>query len=857
MPIPTSPQDLVGRLLDAARSEGLETSIAAALELIAFRWRVANTPNRWKSFRKAIVSGTTSWGTEMDSAVGDQISQESKRALVGAFDVLAWDYPQDEDLRVFLHLVFEGLVDVRATRLGRAGLANSSNSTIASLMGALAGSGERLLDPACGFGGTLLAAAAIPRQVIAGLDINRQTAQLAKARFELAGIDASFDFVDWLTTDALWPWDSIIIEPPFSLKLSKEQVNENGPLVQSEPDLVWLDRAVESLSDQGTAVVMLPISSLTRARGANFRKELLDSGRVEAIVVLPAGAALSTSITTCLWILRGSDDLRKRNSTLFVNGQTLFDGGDVASAATTDFIVETVLSWRDRSKLPPGEPWKAAIVPNESLKSGDFSISRALPKPPVFVEPRPPAPGRLISEIRLEGFKAVDDLVSIPLRPLTLVFGRNSAGKSSLIQSLLLVRESLSNPTLNTIGEGFDLGSFRGLVHKHRTTRTMRIGLSFSSSHTIDSPLGVSNPSLMRSVDLIFEGMRSGSAATTQVLIGLGDEAFSLERGLEELNLPFSMNGEELTDLIKLMNAEGFAYPARKVSRGESMRVTSAMCERGITAVTIPANGSVPGAVSVTELNRQSDGVTHAPEDAALGRAAQTIGSVVDELVKLLSQSVYLGPLRRGPERISTRRSNQTGTDLPFFLLDNASERQEVSRWLAQLGMDYDLEVLSLSSLPGAHVLGDVVSLVLKGEEAGVTLSTADVGFGISQVLPILVELSVRRESLILIEQPEIHLHPAVQSDLADLLIESIDEAGRANQIIAETHSEHLMLRVQRRIREKSLDPNQVAVLYVDQDRDGKASVVTLRLDENGDFIDEWPQGFFAERFDEIFSGLL
>jgi len=176
---------------------------------------------------------------------------------------------------------------------------------------------------------------------------------------------------------------------------------------------------------------------------------------------------------------------------------------------------------------------------------------------------------------------------------------------------------------------------------------------------------------------------------------------------------------------------------------------------------------------------------------------------------------------------------------------------------MRRLEMPYDLDVLSFAAVPGAHVLGDIASVVLTNKKLGTTLSTADVGFGVSQVLPILVELSARRDTTILIEQPEIHLHPAMQSKLADIMIESIDEAGRGNQIIAETHSEHIMLRIQRRIRENLLDPELVSVIYVDHNEEGAASAQQLRLDENGEFIDDWPHGFFAERFDEMFSGLL
>jgi hypothetical protein len=229
---------------------------------------------------------------------------------------------------------------------------------------------------------------------------------------------------------------------------------------------------------------------------------------------------------------------------------------------------------------------------------------------------------------------------------------------------------------------------------------------------------------------------------------------------------------------------------------------------------------------------------------------------VGDEIQGLLSGVAYLGPLRRAPERLSIRLTAEGGLDVPFFLLDNTSERQEVSDRLQQLGVPYDLDVVTVSDPAERSLFGDIAAVVLTDRRTGTRLSPADVGFGISQVLPIVTELSARTDSLILIEQPEIHLHPAMQADLADLLIESVDATGRANQVIAETHSESMMLRIQRRVREGSISADDIAVLYVDQDGSGTALVHRLRLDDEGDFLDSWPHGFFAERFDDVFGRL-
>jgi predicted ATPase len=114
---------------------------------------------------------------------------------------------------------------------------------------------------------------------------------------------------------------------------------------------------------------------------------------------------------------------------------------------------------------------------------------------------------------------------------------------------------------------------------------------------------------------------------------------------------------------------------------------------------------------------------------------------------------------------------------------------------------------------------------------------------------------------IIAIEQPEVHIHPRLQADLGDLLIHGIQNP-RGHRFIVETHSEHLILRLLRRIRETcggglpdghpGLRPNQLSVVYVERGQSGSRAH-RLRIDETGEFIDRWPQGFFEERSRELF----
>jgi len=143
----------------------------------------------------------------------------------------------------------------------------------------------------------------------------------------------------------------------------------------------------------------------------------------------------------------------------------------------------------------------------------------------------------------------------------------------------------------------------------------------------------------------------------------------------------------------------------------------------------------------------------------------------------------------------------------------------------------------------------------------GVSSPLKDVGVGVSQVLPIVIACLSGKNKTFAIEQPELHLHPAAQTELGDLFIESIQENNH-NSFIIETHSEHLILRLLRRIREtaegelpdgcKPLKPEDLAVLYVRPGEEG-ADVIELPVNKNGEFDRPWPNGFFAERAKELF----
>ncbi len=237
----------------------------------------------------------------------------------------------------------------------------------------------------------------------------------------------------------------------------------------------------------------------------------------------------------------------------------------------------------------------------------------------------------------------------------------------------------------------------------------------------------------------------------------------------------------------------------------------------------------------------------------------------------MLALTTYIGPLRAMPERMyayagtAPATVGSKGENTADILIARPDILEKVNTWLKRLEAGYEINV--------RPVVRDYYEIVLINTETGAESCIKDVGFGISQILPILVDglVSDRYEwngkyydrtewSFKLIEQPEIHIHPRLQTDLADFFIEGVKK--KPCQYIIETHSEHLILRLLRRIRETTnselaeghtpLTPDDVAVIYAKPTEHG-TELMELRISEDGDFIDKWPDGFFTERAKELF----
>ena len=495
----------------------------------------------------------------------------------------------------------------------------------------------------------------------------------------------------------------------------------------------------------------------------------------------------------------------------------------------------------------------------------------------------------MLTSLQLKNFKPFESSGPIRLAPITLVYGPNSGGKSSLIQSLLLLKQTLTpngDSVLVTRGHQVDLGSYRSLIHRHDLARRLEISANFDGcefERVTGQPLGMMHPSpdFKRSVRLCYHwvgGDSDGFAALDEVeyrLLNSDEEKLAVR--LKRMRSSTAEDDWEDPCTFEICDDASSNSLSRYLLDCEHGR-------RDRLARRNPAPGALRepdmdfemardliSRVRILERNGLPFRIRPPRDQIALYRQMrpffEVLGSVSSELANLLHSLSYLGPLRSHPARhyvtVSSPHSSvgSEGENAPQILHRRAFAVKLVNQWFRSFEIPYELCIDRM----GNEVTGSIISIVLKDQRTQVAVASSDVGFGIGQLLPILVEGIVSFGKLLCVEQPEIHLHPRLQAHLADFFIgttglgehalprQNGNRLGPTNQWIVETHSETLMLRLQRRIREKVIRPQDVSVIYVDSGDSGSYAT-ELRLDDHGGFIDEWPDGFFEEDVRELFG---
>jgi hypothetical protein len=408
---------------------------------------------------------------------------------------------------------------------------------------------------------------------------------------------------------------------------------------------------------------------------------------------------------------------------------------------------------------------------------------------------------------------------------MTALFGTNSSGKTSLLQFLLLLKQS-AEFTDRAMPLYFgddralvDLGTFQDVIHRHQPDAHLACSLSWRFT----KPIGPSEERAFKHGT--FEVAWQKLPAPFPELIvqaftyHLGDMALGIQR------LPRQRTGEAV-------------WTAGSGYRFEFTGYTPTQQPDGILALSAPP---------VRFYGFPRDVYAHY-------RDVSFLNDLVLDIETLFEQIFYLGPLREYPKRSylwgggALRDVGQKGELAIQALLASASQDVEtvlapVARHLKAMGLVHDFTLK-----PIAEHRKEWEVWVKKDAQSPEVLIT-DVGFGVSQVLPVLVLCYyVPEGATIILEQPEIHLHPSAQASLADVLIDVMTQ--RRVRIIMESHSEHLLRRLQRRIAEEQLQTEDAAFYFTTM-AEGISHLEPLALDTYGN-ITNWPENFFGDEWNTL-----
>ena len=592
----------------------------------------------------------------------------------------------------------------------------------------------------------------------------------------------------------------------------------------------------------------------------------------------------------------------------------------------------------------------------------------------------------MLRAIRVTNFKAFGETQEIPIRPITLIYGPNSAGKSSILHALAYAHHASRTGELDVHktelgGQSIDLGGFRQFVHRGDTEEPVVLGFEVD----VSGQSGDITP-WIASVNVTIKLDSDQVVRAKSFLIAAGGEmVVSLSSGRDDSTLSITE-----VDSAHPVFAEYWASACADVgvsSENGEGRETAFVDDVG--RVEVVRRGLLPEVVGIEGKVKSVQGGGGKVRTAQASLAAlNAVRALVNESSAAaraaLESLAYIGPLRDYPERDLIFRPGArtaaagTGSDAWQTLAFNGPARAGVNLWLGaeymstpyrldaqqlvaprELASPVTLRLASLASTdereepfepdladttppeedsnpddfvaprraggtfrPAASARGSgaaggrtrgtgagarvvqpriagaggarkvnraaldrlqpellepvvaetldwaataspnrLVALTLMDARRRTSVSFRDVGVGVSQVLPVLAYAFAKRGATIAIEQPELHLHPALQAELGDLFVAST-LVERGNRFILETHSEHILLRVMRRLRETTdrtlpdgahaISTRDVAVLFVERN-ETQSIVRDMPLTRRGELVKAWPGGFFEEGLREVF----
>lgn len=486
-----------------------------------------------------------------------------------------------------------------------------------------------------------------------------------------------------------------------------------------------------------------------------------------------------------------------------------------------------------------------------------------------------------ITSLTVGGFKGIKNKATIPLAPITLFFGANSTGKSTVLHALLYLYEVVAKRNFDAqhssiAGESLYFGGFQNIVHGKELNGVITLGA------TLDFRDGVAD---------IWDDYLSES-----------------ERWLLESNLGFTTDSD--TDVLSfeldikwdhtkkrvfisryVCKSQGIEYFKTTTQAGrpdcqikhyeplphwevdESFKVENLFDSGRWEDVSINSQDALPNIYKRLDLSDPPFDWFYVYEEhplaaqlfaeAALSQAAFAPLKI---LVKKLEDLLHIGPLRIVPTRATVLNKNTStqrwydgtaGWEKFVFSSDKVkvqtSKKFESSHFF---GTNYRFE---------AQDYGDVglteKKVIVRDLQTDITLLPSSLGVGVSQVFPFVVATSLEQDLIVSCEQPELHIHPKWQLALGDMMLEATKK-NPDRMFLVETHSEHLLLRLLKRRRQTAdeeieYEPfgckkSDVQIVFCEQS-EGKTRLIPIKTTDEGEFDAPWPNGFFEERREELF----
>jgi predicted ATPase len=440
-------------------------------------------------------------------------------------------------------------------------------------------------------------------------------------------------------------------------------------------------------------------------------------------------------------------------------------------------------------------------------------------------------------EVWWKNFRSLRDTGWVEIRPLTVVIGPNCGGKTSLLAPLLLLKQTqrASDPALalKTNGPFFDAGPFQDLVTNGQQGSGLTLSLRFHHDEPEKGKKLKPPPEYPPgAIELHFSKSREDEQPVLDTYVVRDVFGQVLLRRARNRRGSYGLVGLDLSDTNpKHLEALRRATPTRFLFTVE------------------PTLGRIIKAdMRLRRKPGSPSGDRFRPKKLVLSESANTyftiISMVTAHIVSLLSGIRFVGPLRTYPRRIyelSGERPDDVGTRGQFapemlFRDHGGKLLSAVNAWIERFafGLRFSCEAVS----PGAFTLK-------VRDRKNRCHNFADTGFGLSQVLPLIVQsMKAQKDDILVAEQPEIHLNPRLQALLADLFC---DVVKRGAGVLVETHSEHLLLRLRRLVAEGVVQASNVSIVYAEKQPRG-ATVRQIPISNNGHIpSSDWPHGFFED----------